>query len=261
MSIINDLSKLRIGSSLVHKFGDDILNIAKEDDAVYRINGECETYTLVDLALKFGEKVLERKVYFMKKPYATHMLTSHIVASKAEHTQLVEQARKSGMHLYFGTVGPGRKLTYPLILDWDSVRDIVPEKVDKPDRPAKPEKPRLEGNDCPFCHKSISSTPGRTLHVKSAHPERLEEYKELLEERSEPAKPEVEQEVGFAYGRKAPVVDDEEDVVTLIEQSSVEDGHQCPYCRKKMSSTSGRTLHVKSAHPDKYLEYLKAPHV
>jgi pyridoxine/pyridoxamine 5'-phosphate oxidase len=31
----------------------------------------------------------------------------------------------------------------------------------------------------------------------------------------------------------------------------------CPYCKKILGSTSGRTLHVKSEHPDKYQEYLK----
>lgn len=260
MSIINDLSKLGIGASLTHKYGDDIFTIAKEDDAVYRIDGEFETYTLVDLALKFGEKVVERKVYFMKKPYATHMATSHIAHTKADRAALIEQAKSSGMHLYFGTVGPNRTLVYPLILEWDSVKDVAPAPTIKQGKPTPPAKPQLIGNGCPFCGKSISSTPGRTLHVQHAHPERLEEYQELLAERNAPPKVEVE-DSPYVHGRKAPIVDDEEDVVTLIEQSSTEEGHQCPYCRKKMSSTSGRTLHVKSAHPDKYLDYLKAPHV
>lgn len=261
MSIINDLSKLGIGASLVHQWGDDTLHIAKEDDAVYRINGECETYTLVDLALKFGEKVAERKVYFMKKPYATHMATSYIAHTKADRAMLIEQAKNSGMHLYYGTVGPNRTLIYPLILEWDSVKDVAPLPEKKSDKPTIPVKPALNGNDCPFCGKSISSTPGRTLHVKHAHADRLEEYNDLLAERSAPPKVEEEQDSGYAYGRKIVDDDDEDDVVTLIEQSSNEDGHQCPYCRKKLSSTSGRTLHVKGAHPDKYLEYLKAPHV
>lgn len=29
----------------------------------------------------------------------------------------------------------------------------------------------------------------------------------------------------------------------------------CPYCEKPMKSTSGRTLHVKNQHPDKFEEY------
>lgn len=48
--------------------------------------------------------------------------------------------------------------------------------------------------------------------------------------------------------------------VTVSEQpqEQVESvGLQCPFCHKKMSSTSGITLHVKSKHPDRLGEYLQ----
>ncbi len=36
------------------------------------------------------------------------------------------------------------------------------------------------GLSCPFCRASVSSTSGRTLHVKNQHPERQDEYKAIL---------------------------------------------------------------------------------
>lgn len=43
--------------------------------------------------------------------------------------------------------------------------------------------------------------------------------------------------------------------VEEIEEPEEPDGIFCPYCDKKLNSTSGRTLHVKNKHPDKFAEY------
>ena len=41
------------------------------------------------------------------------------------------------------------------------------------------------------------------------------------------------------------------------QQTEMPDIFKCPFCNKEFKSTPGRTLHVKSKHPESYAEYIK----
>ena len=61
----------------------------------------------------------------------------------------------------------------------------MPEKIGKKKLTKKEREERVEEANkpalfCPYCDHPINSTPGRTLHVKSKHPDKLEEYQEWL---------------------------------------------------------------------------------
>lgn len=51
------------------------------------------------------------------------------------------------------------------------------------------------GLSCPFCKAAVSSTSGRTLHVKNQHPERLDEYKAILAAKVPPKVEKTKEEI------------------------------------------------------------------
>lgn len=161
---------------------------------------------------------------FLEKTISGVLVKWHRCRSRAAHSELLADVIKRKNRLWYAQVmkkGDRYFATQPHIIDWDS----VPEKT--PDAPVNPAK-WDGGMSCPFCRKAVSSTPGRTLHVKAEHPERLEEYHQLL------AKPAL---------------------VYSGEDSGDTDGLRCPFCKHKCTSTPGRTLHVKAKHPDRLVEY------
>jgi hypothetical protein len=124
-------------------------------------------------------------------------------------------------------------IAYQHLLDWDS----VPAQVSGEPLPPPDPKQWDGGLSCPFCRKKVSSTPGRTLHIKQLHPDHLQEYLDLLK-----------QKLAAAEIR----ADDEDDVVSRTQEN---DQLRCPFCGQKSTSTPGRTLHVKAKHPERLEEY------
>lgn len=129
-------------------------------------------------------------------------------------------------YLWYGQITDG-KVSSPLLVDFETVPDVAysvqEEQKNNPD-PLK----WGGGLSCPFCACSVSSTAGRTLHVKAHHNDRLAEYTSLLVSKNTP--------------KKLDVVDDyaeNEDVVDRISEL------KCPICNKLCSSSSGLTLHLK----------------
>lgn len=172
-------------------------------------------------------------------------LRHHRVHSRAEHASLVEQVRSRKNYLYHATVVKQGSKFYaypPYIIDWDSVPEHPTEVKKTQEQKERPRDPRRwdGGLSCPFCGQAVSSTPGRTLHVKANHPERLDEYQKLLAQKETPRPDEL---------------DDEDDVVSRLAESDGGGGLKCPFCASKVSSTSGRTLHVKASHPEKLGQY------
>jgi hypothetical protein len=116
----------------------------------------------------------------------------------------------------------------PLLLDFDTVPDKpYTNKLLPP--PSPPDPSKWDGGlVCPFCRKHVSSTPGRTLHVKANHPEQFAQYLELLENlKTQPVKADVASESEL----------------------------KCPFCNYAVSSKPGRTNHVKGKHPERLDEY------
>ncbi len=189
---------------------------------------------------------------FIESPPGNTVTTikTHRCRSKADHTALIEAVKKRSNYLWYGTVRKvdGRyQALPPFIIDWDSVPEHpseIAEKKKQEEKVAEREKDPKNwdrGLSCPFCRIEVSSTPGRTLHVKAVHPERLEEYHQLLTNK-------VQQ-------HKQIDDDDEDDVVSRQAESDEVSSIKCPFCGQKLGTTSGRTLHVQGKHPEKLQEY------
>lgn len=225
----------------------------KRDGDRYTIEGE--EFTLEEATKRLEQSAPAKSgidydwTVFLECPpgMAVSPIKTHRCKNKSEHAELVEAVRKRKNYLWYGAVEKvdGKYQTRPpFIVDWDSIPDHPTETQQKAEQEAKPKDPKRwdGGLSCPFCGVTVSSTPGRTLHVKAQHPERLEEYQGLLAAASGKAKP-------------APQDDDDDDVVSRQAESQDDDGLKCPFCDAKVSSTSGRTLHVQGKHPEKLKEY------
>jgi hypothetical protein len=180
--------------------------------------------------------------------YPCREIKTHRCRNKSEHTELLAAVKKRGHYLYYGTVVKDNGRYYakpPFLIDWESVPDIVEPPKPKPIKASTPAE-WDGGLSCPFCNKSVLSTPGRTLHVKHYHPDKVDEYQELLARSVQPRT--VVEEVND---------DDEDDVVDRVKESETVKSFKCPFCDSEPSSSSGRTLHVQGKHPEKLAEYQK----
>lgn len=102
------------------------------------------------------------------------VVSACMVKDRAAHLKLLAKARSKNLHLFFGNAieCEGKMIQRgPLALDWDclGVEEELPNKSSTP-----------TGLHCPYCGKQVSSTPGRTLHVKNKHPEKLDVYMSSL---------------------------------------------------------------------------------
>lgn len=109
--------------------------------------------------------------FMLVRPPKKKVVSTHQIRNKSEHTKLVEDAKAKGLYVYYADVVKRNGKYFvgrPWIIDWDSMptENEVSEK-------------KSSALECPFCNKTMSSTPGRTLHVKSKHPDRLDEYKRM----------------------------------------------------------------------------------
>jgi hypothetical protein len=205
-SIKNQLLKLRDGKSKLIRG----LTVTRDGDE-YEIEGD--HYSLDRAASHITECGAKRTkgvdysgiAFLIVKP-PSRVVSTHRVRNKTEHKQLLEKAFKKQCFLYMASVEHRDGKYYavqPWVIDWDSVNALyetdgtpkvefkdkpkpVKKKLSKKERDAgvaaanKPSKPEKTGLYCPYCDHKINSTPGRTLHVKSKHPDKLEEYQKWL---------------------------------------------------------------------------------
>lgn len=233
--------------------------VVQRVDDNYIIDGDI--LTLDEAVQRLGEVApaksgfdYESVAFFEMEPYSSHVIKTYRVSNKSEHSNLIELMRRKKHYLWYGQVSKkGDKLVVqpPLVIDFDSVPDVAYSVQCK--APVEPEKPKVidpqkwdRGLSCPFCGVTVSSTPGRTLHVKYHHAERLDEYFGLLND-APPVKSKPEQKIE----------EDEDDVVSLLAESNSSSELKCPFCGHAVSSTPGRTNHVKGKHPDRLDEYKK----
>ncbi len=220
----------------------DSLSLA---DALVRLND------LASTAAKSGPDY--NKIALIEEtPGSRRRIDIHRVKDRIEHNKLIVEVKKRHNYLWYAKVEK-REDDYiavpPFLIDWDTVPDKPYDS--KPEAPPPPPDPKKwsGGLSCPFCRKIVTSTPGRTLHVKSEHPEKLQEYLEMLQK-------------FLAVPKNKPidesdVPDDDDDVISRVDESESSDVIKCPFCGKKLNSTPGRTNHVKGKHPDKLGEYQK----
>ena len=111
----------------------------------------------------------------------SRVVSSHRVKDKSEHQKILKLAFEK-QHLVYSASVEHRDGKYyaiqPWVVDWDSVNALYEtngsSKVKEDSKPAK------NVLFCPYCDHKINSKPGRTLHVKSKHQEKLEEYRTWL---------------------------------------------------------------------------------
>jgi hypothetical protein len=169
--------------------------VCRDDDGRFTVDGESIEKSEVLMILgentaKSGGLDYERTAFIEKPQHSSNIIKIHKVGDKANHAALVEFVKERGNHLWYGTVvkiGYQYKVRHPLILDFDSVTQepgVKPTK--KEQKPvavvAKPwDVADWDGGlSCPFCGQPVNSTPGRTLHVKHAHADKLQEYFAIL---------------------------------------------------------------------------------
>ena len=101
------------------------------------------------------------------------------VSSKVERAELLKYAKSKNLYVYTGSVKliDGKPHTEgPFAFVWDSMPS---DAESKPNRwpsgglRAKEKKKNLIELNCPYCSVMFSSTSGRTLHIKSKHPEEI----------------------------------------------------------------------------------------
>lgn len=126
--------------------------------------------------------------FLMINPKApSKVISTHQVRNRGDHQKLLQTAFKKRCVLYYASVEKKDGKHYavePWLVDFDSVDALYDEKgkpkVKLGSKSSKPEKTGKGGLFCPYCDHTINSTPGRTLHVKSKHPDKIEEYQEWL---------------------------------------------------------------------------------
>lgn len=133
----------------------------------------------------------EKLAFVLIKP-PSKVVSTHRVKNRKEHISLIEAAKNQTLLLYYAHVKKKGNKFYvnePLIVDDESAKNYLGSLVDVANdvevevkhKPALSDS-IIDGQSlvCPFCHKKMTSTPGRTLHIKHKHPERYEEYKDML---------------------------------------------------------------------------------
>jgi hypothetical protein len=121
----------------------------------------------------------DQVAFLLVKP-PSRVISSHQIKNRKEHAALLEKAKEKKYVVYYADVKKqdGKFFAVqPWIVDFESVDNLYGpvEELGK----EKPDTGEVEDKDeirCPFCKKKMSSTPGRTLHVKSKHPDKYEEY-------------------------------------------------------------------------------------
>lgn len=152
------------------------------DGELYRVDDR--SYTLAEAVSVLSEANKPHsfdysKIAFLEKTPSGMLVRLHRIKDRPEHTNLLGEVRKNNNYLWYADVKliDGKHYAMePHVVDWDSVPDQVESKT------SKPTKGHI-GLRCPFCNHSVSSTPGRTLHVKHKHPELLADYYKLIDQK------------------------------------------------------------------------------
>jgi hypothetical protein len=119
--------------------------------------------------------------FLLKKPFHSIVISKHRIKNRAQHVELLKKAKKKKCYIYFANVEnkDGKWMAVePHTIDWESVDNIHGsiDGIGKDNIISDSVIDNVNGLVCPYCDKAMSSTPGRTLHVKSKHADKYEEY-------------------------------------------------------------------------------------
>lgn len=136
------------------------------------------------------DKINYKQTAFVLIKPPSRVISYHLIKSTIEHQNLIDKAIEFGYCLYNAPITKinGKYVaTQPWYLD-ESTLPILASHLEGNSTSITPikkqESPISEKPDglyCPFCQKLISSTAGRTLHVKSHHPDQTQEYHKWLQ--------------------------------------------------------------------------------
>ena len=118
----------------------------------------------------------KQSAFVMVKP-PSRVISYHLIRSAVEYQKLVGDAITSGYCLYYAPIAKknGKIIAkQPWLLDDATIPIIKAPELAKVIIPV--EVLPSDGLFCPFCKKTMASTSGRTLHVKSHHADQLKEY-------------------------------------------------------------------------------------
>lgn len=214
-SITTQLQNLQDGKSKkirgvsVRKDGDEFLI----DDAPHSLDEAAE---FLKSSGKKRQKFPYDSVAFLLVKPPGRVVSNHQIKDRKGHIELLEKAKAKKLLIYYADV---KKIdgkyhaVQPWIVDFESVDNLhgPVENLGKPATKPKPVVAKPKGDRKPN-HNQIFTSSDK----------------------------------------------DDEDVVDQLDHIEETDEIRCPFCDKKMNSTPGRTLHVKSKHPDKYDEYMKS---
>lgn len=113
--------------------------------------------------------------FILVKP-PSRIVSQHRLKNNSEYQELLNKAIEAGHCLYFAPMEK-RQGRLVAIQPWELNPDTIPRPTQA--EPV-PEPVPTDQLCCPFCNKPMSSTSGRTLHVKSTHADKLEEYQKWL---------------------------------------------------------------------------------
>ncbi len=109
---------------------------------------------------------------FVKPP--SRIISYHRPTNCREHQELIQQAREKGVLLYYAKAkkqGIKYVTSEPWKLEYETLEASKPKP--KPKSKSKPES-RPDDLSCPYCDKIFRSKPGRTLHIKSKHADKID---------------------------------------------------------------------------------------
>jgi len=164
MALSDRLEKIKIGKT-VTIVGKLITKVATNSylyeeseysrDALVRLIGEINA-TVAELQY-------EKTAFILGTPLGG-IIASYRVKNKKEYTQLLEEAKRRKLYLYYTDIKEkdGKIIvTYPLLVDWAS----LPEAIAPAPITVLPSNAII----CPHCQKVLNSKVGLALHIKSKH--------------------------------------------------------------------------------------------
>jgi hypothetical protein len=119
--------------------------------------------------------------YFLVKPGMCpiqNVVSKHKIVNKKEYNALLLKAKKKNLYVYYAEVKKrgDKHIVNHLVFDWESLpKDTDPKPVVWPSGDKRTVVKEEVDLVCEECEKEFSSKSGYTLHMKSKHPNLLED--------------------------------------------------------------------------------------
>ena len=192
---IQILSNLKVGQSELVE-GTIVQRI---DDTYFVIKGTIlvieDTIKIIKIINNSKKTLPFKKMAFCLVRPPSYIISIFKVEDKEEYDGIVRKAKNDNLLLYYTFTDAFNKISTWLLSDESTLninkntftltqapdKEKIDTTIDNTLDDNKEIPQKLTGDlKCPFCGKNASSTPGRTLHVKTKHPDKYEEYRRML---------------------------------------------------------------------------------